>query len=115
MNTTLYLDGIGGSMYPVPQSGWVTLTDNGACFNSYWPGNAPTGYSSHPWMPTTDGAHTISVTHGGKTVSETVMVGPAPDGAPVPTPEAPGCGSGSLDAVGLGSLDGLGSLGSIGF
>ncbi|MGW6374514.1 hypothetical protein ACWFRB_00440 [Rhodococcus sp. NPDC055112] len=91
-------------MFPVPQSR-VTLSDNGTCFNSFHPGQAPSGPSYWAWTPTTAGTHTISVTQYGRTVSESVTVNPAPDGAPVPAPETPGCGGGgSLDAFNFGSV-----------
>lgn len=109
VNASIVVEGIGGAMFPVPQSR-VTLSDNGTCFNSYYPGHAPSGFSYQSWTPATAGTHTISVTQYGRTVSETVTVSPAPDGAPVPTPETPGCGGGgSLDAFGFGSLGSLGS------
>ncbi|MFI6430301.1 hypothetical protein [Rhodococcus oryzae] len=96
------VEGVGGSMFPLPQSR-VTLSDNGTCVYSFLPGQAPSGFSYLSWVPTTAGTHTISVTQYGTTVSETVTVNPAPDGAPVPTPETPGCsGGGSIDTGSLG-------------
>lgn len=113
VSANIGLDGIVGSMYPIPQGSWVTLSDNGTCFNSYWPGMDPTGSGSEQWTPTTAGTHAISVTHWGRTVSETVTVSPAPDGAPVPTPETPGCNGGGSLSVFNGLFSG--SLGSLGF
>jgi hypothetical protein len=98
------VEGVGGSMFPVVPQSWVTLSDNGACVYSFWPGHAPSGSSYLSWVPTTAGTHTVSITHYGTTVSETVTVNPAPDGAPVPTPETPGCSNvGSIDTGSLGS------------
>ncbi|WP_143069462.1 hypothetical protein [Rhodococcus maanshanensis] len=108
VNVSMVVEGIGGSMFPVPQAR-VTLSDNGTCYYSFDPGQAPPGFSYLSWMPTTAGTHTISVTQYDRTVSESVTVNPAPDGAPVPAPEAPGCGGGgSLDALNSGSLGSLG-------
>ncbi|MFG1783869.1 hypothetical protein ACGFIU_15650 [Rhodococcus oryzae] len=105
VKTDVTVGGVVGSMFPgLPPQSRVTLSDNGTCAYSYWPGQAPSGPSYWPWTPTTAGTHTISVTQYGRTVSETVTVNPAPDGAPVPTPETPGCSNaGSIDTGSLGS------------
>ncbi|AQA25153.1 hypothetical protein BTZ20_0149 [Rhodococcus sp. MTM3W5.2] len=102
VKANITVEGIGGAMFPVPQSR-VTLSDNGTCVYSFYPGQAPPGFSYMSWVPTTAGTHTISITQYGATVSETVTVNPAPDGTPVPTPETPGCsGGGSIDTGSLG-------------
>ncbi|MFF0634761.1 hypothetical protein ACFYTS_19895 [Nocardia sp. NPDC004151] len=84
----------------------VTLRDNGTCFFSGFQGFMTGFYTT--WIPTTAGSHTITVTQGPQSASQTVAVAAAPPGTPTPNPGTYGCdGAGS---VGTGSF-GTGSFG----
>ncbi|WP_336081023.1 hypothetical protein [Nocardia sp. SSK8] len=99
-STTHLFATVGSSIFG---SAMVTAADDGTCFRRFDPGMDAAGMSIE-WTPTVAGTRTITLTQGKETVSETVVVAPAPPGTPTPDPETPGCqGGGSLDTGSFGS------------